>query len=127
MARGRQRKTTKGDFTKEQMEAGVRLVVEEQMSLRKAAERTGIKFQTLQRYVTKQKTAGIGTSIRLTPNYASRRIFTSEQEATLEEYAVTCAKMCYGKSRKDLRCLAYEVAIAKPRCAMANREKTYVV
>ncbi|KAK9686459.1 CENP-B N-terminal DNA-binding domain [Popillia japonica] len=62
MARGRQRKTTKGDFTKEQMEAGVRLVVEEQMSLRKAAERTGIKFQTLQRYVTKQKTAGIKVS-----------------------------------------------------------------
>ncbi|KAK9720052.1 CENP-B N-terminal DNA-binding domain [Popillia japonica] len=79
MARGRQRKTTKGDFTKEQMEAGVRLVVEEQMSLRKAAERTGIKFQTLQRYVTKQKTAGIGTSIRLTPNYASRRILIRDK------------------------------------------------
>lgn len=88
------------------------MVIEEQMSLRKCAERTGIKFQTLQRYVTKQKTAGIGTNIRLTPNYACRRIFTLEQEATVEEYAVTCAKMCYGKSRKDLRCIAYEVAIA---------------
>lgn len=94
------------------MEAGVRMVIEEQISLRKAAERTGIKFQTLQRYVTKQKTAGIGLSIRLTPNYACHQIFTLKQEATIEEYAVACAKMCYGKSRKDLRCLAYEVAIA---------------
>ncbi|KAI4460163.1 hypothetical protein MML48_6g00004783 [Holotrichia oblita] len=112
MARGRQRQSTKGNFTKEQMEAAVRMVIEEQMSLRKCAERNGIKFQTLQRYVTKQKTAGIGTNIRLTPNYACRRIFTLEQEATVEEYAVTCAKMCFGKSRKDLRCIAYEVAIA---------------
>ncbi|XP_031337375.1 uncharacterized protein LOC116166537 [Photinus pyralis] len=111
MARGRQRKTTKGDFTKEQMGAAVRLVIEEKISLRKAVERTGIKFQTLQRYVKKQNTAGEGSNIRLTPNYACRQIFTPEQEDTLEEYVVICAKMCYGKSRKDLRSLAYEVAI----------------
>lgn len=47
----------------------------------------------------------------MTPNYASRQVFNSEQEKEISEYVLMCSKMCYGKSTRDLRELAYEVAV----------------
>lgn len=112
MARGRKRKTNKGTFSSGQMATAINLVITDKLSLRQAAERTGLKYQTLHRYVKKTKTADDRDDIRLTPNYACRKIFTDDQEKAIAQYAVQCAKMCYGKSKKDLRVLAYEVAIA---------------
>ena len=48
----------------------------------------------------------------MTPNYACRQIFNRHQEEILAKYAVQCAKMSYGKSRKDSQELVYEVAVA---------------
>ena len=62
------------------------------------------------RYVKKQKDADPSTEVRMTPNYASRQIFTASQEKMLSEYLLKCSKMCYGKSTRDLRDLAYEIA-----------------
>ena len=88
MARGRKRKTDKCNFTEEQMKVAVNMVIND-IFLRQAGERTGIKFQTVHRYVKEQKNARENAHIRLTPNYACRQIF------------------------KDSRELAYEVAVAK--------------
>lgn len=43
------------------------------------AKNFNLKFQTLARYVKKQKEAG-DTPARFTPNYSCRRIFIDEQE-----------------------------------------------
>lgn len=53
MARNRKRKTNIGTFSEEQMKAAVRLVIEENMPIRRAAESQGIAYVTLFRYEKK--------------------------------------------------------------------------
>lgn len=45
------------------------------------------------------------------PNYACRLAFTAEQEKLLSDYLVQCSAMCYGKSTRDVREIAYEMAV----------------
>lgn len=47
MARNRKRKTNIGTFSEEQMKAAVRLVVEENIPIRRAAELHGVAYVTL--------------------------------------------------------------------------------
>lgn len=62
-------------------------------------------------YVRKQKALGENQDIiNCKPHYQTRLVFTIEQEATLAEYLKTCAKMCYGKTTRNTRELAYEMA-----------------
>nr|CAI5839589.1 unnamed protein product [Callosobruchus analis] len=79
-------------------------------SLRTAAELKNVKCTTLHRYVQKRKTAEVGIEIRMSPNYAVNKIFSNELEDALEQYVVTCAKMCYGLDTVETRHLAYEMA-----------------
>ncbi|KAF2886048.1 hypothetical protein ILUMI_20127, partial [Ignelater luminosus] len=51
-----------------------------------------------------------GTEIRMTPDYAVQKIFSSELEDSIEQYLVTCSKMCYGLDTLETRRLAYEMA-----------------
>lgn len=108
---GKKKKSTKGLFTEAAMKNAVKDVISNHMSLREAAERNDVKFQTLARYVNKQKKSP-NESIHMKPKYDTRRIFTDEQESSLVNYVLQCSKMCYGKSTKDVRILAYELAIA---------------
>ncbi|KAJ8909637.1 hypothetical protein NQ315_015329 [Exocentrus adspersus] len=55
MARKRIRKSDKGSFTDEQMRKAVEEVLKNNTTLRNAAEMYNVKYQTLARYVTKQK------------------------------------------------------------------------
>lgn len=48
--------------------------------------------------------------LRMYPNYDCRRIFTDEQEASLESYLLICAKMCYGLDIIEARRLAFQMA-----------------
>ena len=113
MSRGRKRKSDKGQFSSESMEQAVNAVLVgvggRQLSLCQAAEEYGLKFQTLQRYVAKKK-ANPNQDIRMTPNYGCRKIFNEADENSLVDYIVLCSKMCYGKSTKDFRELAFEMA-----------------
>lgn len=49
MTRNRVRKTTIGTFSEESMRNAIKLVMVDGFSIRQAAERSGIKFSTLQR------------------------------------------------------------------------------
>ncbi|XP_072395126.1 uncharacterized protein [Diabrotica undecimpunctata] len=96
------------------MERAVKLILEEGISLRTAADECNVNFVTLFRYVKKKKAAndeGSNVKIRFTPTYNSRLIFTAEQEKLLSEYLLIYPKMCYGKSTRDTRELAYEMAM----------------
>jgi hypothetical protein len=109
MARGRKRKTEKGLSNENDMKAAVQLVIEQKQSIRKAAERLGLKFQTVFEYV-KRQTQNPTSEIRMSPNYACRKIFTQEQENTLVDYILNCSKMCYGQTIKNIKQIAYEMA-----------------
>lgn len=110
MARGRKRKSDKGSFTDEQMRNAVEAVITGNLSLRATAEKFGVKFQTLARYVKNQREAGPDSQIRMTPNYSCRQIFTNDQEDALKDYILKCSKMCYGQSTFSVRTLAFEMA-----------------
>lgn len=113
MSKGRKRKSEKGQFSAEAMKNAVQAVLSgvdgKRISIRQAAKDYGLKFQTLQRYVTKQR-ANPNEEIAMTPKYKSRLIFNEEEESSLVEYIILCSKMCYGKSTKDFRELAFEMA-----------------
>lgn len=115
--RNRQRKKNISSFTDEEMRTAVQLVLNENYTIRKAAEEYNVHYVTLSRYVNKQKKAndeGVGEEVRMTPKYKSHLIFTAEQETSLADYLVTCSKMCYGQSTHDTRELAYEMAVPIP-------------
>lgn len=111
MVRNRERKTDRGLHSDTNMREAVDLV-EGGMSLRVVADLKNVKCTTLHRYVQKKKEAaeGGGVPIPMTPNYAVRRIFSSELEVALEQYLVTCSKMCYGLDTVETRRLAYDMA-----------------
>ncbi|XP_050508284.1 uncharacterized protein LOC126892213 isoform X2 [Diabrotica virgifera virgifera] len=112
--RNRVRKNNIGQFSDEQMERAVKLILENKISLRRAADECNVSFVTLFRYVKKQKAAndeGSNMKIRFTHKYNSRLIFTAELEKLLSEYLLICSKMCYGKSTRDTRELANEMAM----------------
>ncbi|KAF2891222.1 hypothetical protein ILUMI_14951 [Ignelater luminosus] len=66
------------------------------ISLRNTAKLKNIKCTTLHCYVRKKKATGDGAEIRKTPRYAVQKLFLSELEDSLEQYLVTCSKVCYG-------------------------------
>lgn len=114
MSRGRKRKTDKGTFSEDSMKQAVEAVLKgdingRKVSLREAALQYHVKYQTLFRYVKKSR-ENPNVPIRMTPNYQCRLVFSQEQETSLKAYMITCSKMCYGKSTKDFRELAYEMA-----------------
>jgi hypothetical protein len=58
----------------------------------------------------KRQTQNPTSEIRMSPNYACRKIFTQEQENTLGDYILNCSKMCYGQTIKNIKQIAYEMA-----------------
>lgn len=46
----------------------------------------------------------------MTPKYKSRLIINEEEESSLVDYIILFSKMCYGKSTKDFRELAFEIS-----------------
>ncbi|XP_050506003.1 uncharacterized protein LOC126884188 [Diabrotica virgifera virgifera] len=92
------------------MKGAVADVLKHNFSLRIAAERSGIKHQTLARYVKKAKEA-LNDVLLHKPHYDTRRVLNNEQELLLKNYIIQCSKMCYGKSTKDVEQLAYELCL----------------
>ncbi|KAF2898949.1 hypothetical protein ILUMI_07210, partial [Ignelater luminosus] len=93
------------------MSTAVDLVLKDNYSIRAAAERLNIKFQTLHRYVTKKRRNPDIPLACMAPNYAVRSIFSAEQEDELDEYNTKCSKMAYRISTKECRKLAFEIEI----------------
>ncbi|KAG5861868.1 hypothetical protein JTB14_002082 [Gonioctena quinquepunctata] len=91
MSRGRKRKSQKGLFLEEDMKRAVRQVLIGEggvkLSLRKAATDNGISFQTLRRYVEKEK-ANPNIEISMKSNYKHRDI-SSDEDSGEEEREIS--------------------------------------
>ena len=96
-------------------------VVNNVLSLRKAADKYNVKKSTLKDYVDKARK---GTDFKLGA-FNSRQVFPMHMEEELTTYLLTCSAMYYGLTPKSLRRLAFEYArknnIVTPATWNANK------
>jgi hypothetical protein len=79
-------------------------------SLCATAKDCEIPKATLSRYVRKIRQSGPHESVRFTPHYNVRQIFSETDENMLAEYLLTASKLNHGLSPKETRMLAFEFA-----------------
>lgn len=101
MVRSYKRKTQRG-AAKEAVEQALKLIREDQCSIRQAAKTVGINFVTLSRACKGKETGYI----------MNRKVFSDQQEQELTEYVLTCSRMNHGLTTVDLRKLAFNFAKA---------------
>ncbi|XP_071638428.1 tigger transposable element-derived protein 6-like [Temnothorax longispinosus] len=126
MPRQRKKKTDRQTVDAGTMELGIRKVVDDEWSIQAAAESLGINRTTLHRYVKKYKETAPEERrcMRLTPNYATKVVFSPIIEESLKEYLMTASQMHHGLTRKQVMQLAYQLAVAnKLDCPRNWQEK----
>lgn len=110
MVRNRKRKTTIRVHSADLMKEAIDLILDGK-EIREVANNLNIPYTTLYRYYKKAtKFPNKLQSVRLTPNYANKKIFNSAQEQILVDYIKKCSQMFYGLTTTDVRRLAYEMA-----------------
>lgn len=110
MVRNYVKKTGKGTASKEALESAARAVVQENLSLRKAAEANGVNYKTLSRYVPIFKERGNLDGANI--GYRQEFIFTHTQEELLVEYVKKAAAIYHGVTFAALKSLAHDFARA---------------
>ena len=111
MVRNRKRNERKIGKTDEQtMKEAVKNVVVDGMSIRTAAKAFDIKNSTLRRYVDKFKKTAADEMV-YAPNYSCRQVFSADEELVLKDYLVKAAEIQYGLTCKQVRELAYQLAV----------------
>lgn len=83
------------------VQTGVDLVLKDNFTIRKAAERVKVPYPTLYRYV--QKTRDSDEPIAYKPNYGINKVMTTEMELELKEYLIAAAKLNYGLTLYECR------------------------
>lgn len=102
----------------ETMRRAVMSAQRREMSVQRAAQHFNIKNTTLQRYVKKCNTVNLEENpeiknLKFKPNYAVRKIFTSEEENDLLNYLTQASDLHHGLPPKEARKLAFEFAVLK--------------
>ena len=104
------RHSDRGKFTRDNMLSAVQLV-ENGMSIRKAAIEQGVNYKTLSRYVKVKSNSG--TLDNASFGYKKvRQVFSDEMEAEMVRYAVHAASIFHGLTTTELRRFAFELADA---------------
>lgn len=114
MVRTYKPKTERRSLDEDKIKSAVSEVTLKVLSIRKAAEKYGIKPATLQHRVEKFRKASEENQSSSPNLYGSKytvaQVFTAQQEKLFSEYLLTCSKMHYGLSLQQLLTLAYEYA-----------------
>lgn len=95
--------------SKENMEAAVREVVQNRISLRIAAVRYGVSKSAVARYVRQMKNQNEDT-FSYTPKFDHKRVFTDDEETELVNYLKEAAMLHYGLTLHQTRKLACDYA-----------------
>jgi len=106
------RKSTRGTYSRETLEAAAASVVFGGLSIRKSATEYGVNYKTLRRYITKYKNNQFslqGVSIGYVIN---SQVLTKDMERNLADYVKKAAQIYHGITITDLRRLAYRMAKA---------------
>lgn len=81
-------------------------------SLKSAAQTHGVNYRSLLRYMEKRNEAKSGEAENIAMGYvAPNRVFTQEQEREFSEYLICCADIYFGLPRKEVRKLAFKMAV----------------
>jgi len=117
MVRNYKKKNTRsGEVDEKSMANAIKDVLENNMSIRKSAAKYDLKPLTLITRIMKiRKNAGTehNTSKRsFQSKYATKQVFSLEEESILNKYITNCSKMHYGLTCIQVRKLAYEFAKA---------------
>ncbi|KAG5870015.1 hypothetical protein JTB14_008992 [Gonioctena quinquepunctata] len=106
------------EIDEDAMKSAMREVLDKTLSIRKSAQKYGVKPTTLQSRLTKiHKTAAAkkedNIPVRVfSSKFTSNQVFTTEEETLLNKYITNCSKMHYGLTIVLVRKLAYEFAKA---------------
>ena len=104
------RHTDRGKFTRDSMLTAVQLV-ENGMSLRKAATAQGVNYKTLSRYV-KVKSSGGNLGDASFGYVKTQQVFNDAMEADLVKYIIHASRIFHGLTLMELRHFAYDLATA---------------
>lgn len=108
--RNYKRKTERGRYSKDAMEAAAEAVVGG-MSIRKSAINNDVNYKTLSRYIPIYKANNNSLKDVHLGYTAHRQVLTKIMEDSLAEYVKKAAKIFHGITLTDLRRLAYRMAV----------------
>ena len=108
MPRNYVRKTTRGEWHDEEMVAAL-AAVEDGMPYKTASREFSVPVMSLKRRAKEKNKVAVGTSKYLG---GKRTVFTPEQELELIEHIKDMETRMYGLTKKDVMCLAYQLAEA---------------
>lgn len=94
------------------MEKAVEAVSQGEMSYRSACTVFNVKLATLSRQVQQNK-SNSDQKYKYKVNTDHKKVFTDAEENALVQYCITISRMQYGMSKKRLRELAFQFAVAK--------------
>lgn len=104
MPKVRPRKTDKASWTMDQLEKAIKLIEEQNYSVRKAAKTMNIPFSSLQKRYTKKTTKE--------PRLGRNTVFTADMEKELAEVIKKMANCFYGCTPSQIKRAAFEYAEA---------------
>lgn len=115
MVRTYKKKTNRAMIVEKDVEDAIQAVMKNNMSIRNAAESFGLKPTMLYKRVFQarrylNKVGPLGMPDKFSNKYASRQVFTVEQETLLEKYLMKSSKLQYGLTYKAAREMAYSYA-----------------
>ena len=110
--RNYKRKTERGQYSKEAMEAAAEAVVTGGLSIRQSASNNGVNYKTLSRYIPIYKVNTNSLKDVQLGYTAHRQVLTTVMEDSLVEYVKKAAKIFHGITLTDLQRLAYRMAVA---------------
>ncbi|XP_073956414.1 uncharacterized protein [Choristoneura fumiferana] len=109
--------TRSSEVDEDAMKSAIEEVFNKTLSIRKSAQKYGVKPTTLESRlskINKQVAGEEDNTVRVfSSKYSSNQVFTAEEEIQLNTYILNCSKMHYGLTIVQVRKLAYEFAKAK--------------
>lgn len=112
MVRNYKPKRCESPPSEEVLKTAIIEVIEERMTIRVASEYFGVKKSTLGGHVKKVMINGGRIPDVIKPRKHSRSVFSSEMEAMLMSYLLSCSLMAHGLTPSQAKELAYSFAIA---------------
>ncbi|GBP39102.1 hypothetical protein EVAR_27463_1 [Eumeta japonica] len=125
MVKTYKKKTNRGDWTQESMEKAVDAVIEGKMGYMLAAKTFSVPQTTLEIKVKASRenlAASSSASIKV-PLGPKRPIFTEDEEKELCSYIIDMESRLYGLTTKDLKALAYNLAVKNNKPHPFNVQK----
>lgn len=93
----------------------VNRVLSKDLSIREASRTYNVSKTTLIRHLSKYRKIEDSAEFRYQANNKTKQVFSAQEENSLKDYLITAARLHYGLTKMEVRCLAYQFAIANEK------------